>query len=653
MASVGTVTFDIAAEAAKLRSELEKVKRDVGGISTTANRLERGLKTVGAAIVGAFSVGAVTSFLRNVNQVVDRLDDTSQRLGVSASRLNVFELAATQAGASTEAVSTAIAKLTENVGNAAAAADGPAAKAIQTLGLRTQQLLSLRPDQAFEAVTAALSRMPNEFQRASVAQDLFGKGARELSAFYREGETAIAAAQAALERHNAMLSDLDIARIGIMNADFDTQGKIINDLGAKFLSNLSPAIDVVIGTVSDLTAELGGADEAGKKMGVNLIRVIAALRIAANLVAVAFETVRSTVASVAAVAVTAGEKILAANLAVARALGFDDIAKRLSIEHEAISGLAESLKSIRLSAAENAQAMMTNVIQATADFMNAADLFEAKSREMDARAKAAMNRASGGSGVMQPGAGERVASRVLPASPLSTGGVGGNVRVEGPNELAFEQMTQAMYDRMAETARQAGIGRVAEWQASLAQMTGLTQLAADQQLAIEQAKAGNMSALAFGIVDSTIFASGRLGKVQKALAIASTIWNTSRAVMKAMAEVPWPGNIAAAAAIAAMGVREISKIRSTNFSSSGSVSGGGLSSGAGGLSGGSEGGFATPQAVTQQEPQRIAQVIIQGDVFSSQETVDYLIGKISEAINDRDVSFIASNSRQALDLGVG
>jgi hypothetical protein len=53
----------------------------------------------------------------------------------------------------------------------------------------------------------------------------------------------------------------------------------------------------------------------------------------------------------------------------------------------------------------------------------------------------------------------------------------------------------------------------------------------------------------------------------------------------------------------------------------------------------------------QQQPSRIAQVVVQGSVFSSRETADWLIGQLSEAINDRDVVFINGNSRQAGLIG--
>lgn len=648
MANVGTVTFDVAAESAKLRSELDKVKKQVGGLHATAKSFESGLKTIGGVLAGAFSIGAVVGFARQVNQAADRLNDLSQKLGVSASRLNVIELAATQAGASTEAVATAMAKLTDNIGSAATAADGPAAKAINTLGLSTEQLLKLRPDQAFEAVTEALSRMPNAYQRAALAQDLLGKGAKELAQFYREGTSAIDGAEEALRRHGALLSDLDIAKIGIMNDDFAAQGIIVQNLGTKFLSALSPAIGVVIEDFADMTTEIGGADKAGRALGVTLIRIVKALEIAANLIGATFEVVRSAVASVGLLAAKVAEGIIGAYAAMADVIGLDSVAERFEANREAISGIAESLKSVALSAATNAQSAMTNVIQATADFINAGELFDQKARAIEERAKAAAARSPGGGAVTggAGGAGAGIAAEM----PLSAAGASGNVRVEGPNEFAFEAMTQQIYADQLQALKDAGVLRQEEWNRQLNDMGIALGNSIAYQTGLEAAKYETWGSLAGQFVGLIGSSNKRMAKLQQGLAIAQAIWWTASGVTNALRSVPFPANIAAAAKVGIMGALQIAKIKAAKYGGGGSFSGGSFSAG-GESGGGGEGQFSTPAAVAQQEPTRMAQVIIQGDVFASTQTVDYLIEKIREAINDRDVSFIANNSRQALEIG--
>ena len=55
---------------------------------------------------------------------------------------------------------------------------------------------------------------------------------------------------------------------------------------------------------------------------------------------------------------------------------------------------------------------------------------------------------------------------------------------------------------------------------------------------------------------------------------------------------------------------------------------------------------ATPEDTTKS----VSQVVIQGNVFSSAETAQWIIDQIRDAVSTRDVTFISSNSRQAMEL---
>jgi hypothetical protein len=167
-------------------------------------------------------------------------------------------------------------------------------------------------------------------------------------------------------------------------------------------------------------------------------------------------------------------------------------------------------------------------------------------------------------------------------------------------------------------------------------------------VAIEQSKNQTIGQMMGNLASIAMQQGGVIGKAGKALAIAQTIWSTGTAIMKAMAEVPYPANIAAAAGVAIMGAAQLANIMKTNVGSGGSIAG---------AKGGTVGGSTpmTPDNMPATAPptdayKNVAQVIIQGNVFSSQETADWIVGKISEAVNNRDMVFIAGNSRQALEL---
>jgi hypothetical protein len=169
-----------------------------------------------------------------------------------------------------------------------------------------------------------------------------------------------------------------------------------------------------------------------------------------------------------------------------------------------------------------------------------------------------------------------------------------------------------------------------------------------QQLDFEAIKNSSIIDLAGEMFSALGGAGTKFFKIQQGFAIANAIINTAQGITEAL-KLPFPLSLAAAAKVAVAGAIQIAKIKSTNVGGSGSVSKGGLSGGATSAT-----SRAAPDGNSQQaqEPQqRIAQVVIQGSVFSNRETADWLIGQLSEAINDRDVVFINGNSRQAGLIG--
>jgi hypothetical protein len=168
----------------------------------------------------------------------------------------------------------------------------------------------------------------------------------------------------------------------------------------------------------------------------------------------------------------------------------------------------------------------------------------------------------------------------------------------------------------------------------------------DLMLAAEQAKNQTLGQTMGDLAGMALQQTGALGKIGKAYAIAQTVWSTGTAVMKAMAEVPWPGNIAAAAMVAARGALQLAMIKRTNVGSGGSISSGG-----GSVSSGSMGNsIPATQPSTESNQRSAVTIVVQGNLIESGSTAQWLADVLGEAINERDMVFINSNSRQALEL---
>lgn len=138
--------------------------------------------------------------------------------------------------------------------------------------------------------------------------------------------------------------------------------------------------------------------------------------------------------------------------------------------------------------------------------------------------------------------------------------------------------------------------------------------------------------------------------ISKGLAIAQTIQNTASAVMAAMAQVPWPGNLAAAAYVETLGAIQIGLIAATglaqvsNLGSSGASSGSPASpisvtsSGGGQASGGfSESSSAAPALAVAEAPRSQINITIVGDMHSSESIRDLMKAIAEQATYGADI----------------
>jgi hypothetical protein len=206
-------------------------------------------------------------------------------------------------------------------------------------------------------------------------------------------------------------------------------------------------------------------------------------------------------------------------------------------------------------------------------------------------------------------------------------------------QLEYEAL-QSMQDRHNETM----LGKI-----DLFNQTALGSFLSygDMMIAAEEAKNVNIGELGGDLVRMAVQSSGALGKIGKAFAIAQTIWSTGTAIMRAYEQLgPIKGTIAAAM-IAAKGAMQLASIKKTNIGTGGSIVGAG---GGGGITAATPALSDNVAGAQPQDARAVSQVVINGNIFSSQETAEWIIGQIRDAVESRDVVFISSNSRQAMEL---
>jgi hypothetical protein len=234
VANIGELVVNLTANSTKLQSALKAAQKNI---------------ELFAAAAGAAAVGAVTRFL----QVGSALDDMSQRTGVAASELSSLGFAAKMTDTSLEAVQGSLVKMQRFMGEVS---DGTAAAVdtLDRLGITTQQLEGLTPDQQFKAFAEAISKVEDPTLKMNLAMGVFGKSAAEILPLLNEGATGIESFQKEAERLGLVMSD-DMAASAAQAADsIDALLLVANATAVRFGAALAPAITAVAKIISELVA---------------------------------------------------------------------------------------------------------------------------------------------------------------------------------------------------------------------------------------------------------------------------------------------------------------------------------------------------------------------------------------------------------------
>jgi hypothetical protein len=646
------VKVKITADGTGVDREVGKVNKNLDGLKKQSDVLSGSLAKLGGIAAGALSIGAFTGWLRGVNASVERLNDLSDQLGTSVQGLQSLQLAAQMSGGSAEAMATGLSKLQVSLGDALQGGR-LTSTAFQQLGLSARELATLPTDQAMQRVAVALTDVENANVRAKLGTDLLGKGFKENAGLFADAGDALSEVNTRLADQGALIDKLDAAKIGIMNDELQFQSAVVTNLGAKFLSGLSPAINVAVDSIGGMISNLGGASEAGEKFGILMVGAVKAIEAGVQGLISWFELWRGVGAKLWG-GLTAGAATTLDVLAdIADALGLD-VANGMRQASDAAAGWSEQFRIGAEAAFASAERARLAAIQAGTEMMNAAEIFRTTNAEIEAAAAESQRRRDeaarniAGAGAYDPAA-ARLATGGFTDKQLGSTAVSRDSLGKIDPQLDPEVLRQTSINDTLQAVQEAHnatmLGKIEAFEQT---KLGMLLSNADLMQQIEFNKNATLGDAMSSLVGMAIQQGGALGKAGKALAIAQTVWSTGQAIMKAMAEVPWPANIAAAANIAAMGVAQLSNIRRTNVGSGGSIiagKGGGASSAASPALSDNVGPQGQPL-----EQQTAVQIIVNGSLFAAQETVDWLAEKLGEAVSSRDMVFISNTSRQAMEL---
>jgi hypothetical protein len=198
VATIGSLAVNIVATTDKF----------IAGLNNASGRLGKFVKsvsTVQGALVG-LAAGGFAAVVKGAIDAGGAIFDMSQKLKISTEALGALRFAAEQLGGTAGSVDTALAKMNVTLGNAISGSKA-ANDAFLMLGLQANVLAGIPVEQQFLAIVDAINRLPTAAEKASAAQKIFGRGAKELTALISAGTDKIVEFGEEAQRMGALVSN--------------------------------------------------------------------------------------------------------------------------------------------------------------------------------------------------------------------------------------------------------------------------------------------------------------------------------------------------------------------------------------------------------------------------------------------------------------
>lgn len=216
---LGTIAIDNS----EANKNIDDTTEKAGSFS---DKLKSGIGTVGkwgAAIVGgtAAAVGGLSAFAASSASTADNIDKMSQKIGISREAYQELDFICSQSGTSVDALRVGMKTLTNALSGAQTASAGvieqeaaleaqlengeisldeynkkydemydaayKSCGGLEQLGFSLDEISKMSPEDALYKTIEALQGMPDDANRAALAQDLLGRSAQELAPLLNSG----------------------------------------------------------------------------------------------------------------------------------------------------------------------------------------------------------------------------------------------------------------------------------------------------------------------------------------------------------------------------------------------------------------------------------------------------------------------------------
>lgn len=250
-----TSTVKITADVAEFVRNIKTAEGQMHMLDRGAGMLRTGVVALASSFVTAAGVGGMGALIARSMQLRDEQAKLAGRLGLTTQEIAALSLQAELTGLGADKLESSLQKMVLRL-QEAAVNGGPAADAVEAIGLNIFELASKRPDAAFFAISDAMQNVTNANERLNIVADIFGEKNSTILAMLDEGRAGFDAAADATRNFGTAISSVDAAKIEAANDAFTKASESVDGLATRIGIRLSPVLQQLADNFATNTANL-------------------------------------------------------------------------------------------------------------------------------------------------------------------------------------------------------------------------------------------------------------------------------------------------------------------------------------------------------------------------------------------------------------
>lgn len=254
MPSLGELTAHLEADTSGLKKGTREANSALGTVSKRMKGLAKDAAKLGSAAAAA-GTAMFTGLVKQGLAAVDSQAKLARTLGGTIDGVRGLQIVAADNGV--EGFTESLERMNRRLGDAEDAS-GPAAKAINALGLNAEKLGQMNVDERVAEIADAVERSGMSSQESARQLQRLGFRQGEANALFRAGGDAIRDAASEVQAYGLSLSEVDAAKVEQANDAMSRNGRLIEGIRQQLAVQLAPVLKGIAELWNDNARAAGG-----------------------------------------------------------------------------------------------------------------------------------------------------------------------------------------------------------------------------------------------------------------------------------------------------------------------------------------------------------------------------------------------------------